>query len=373
MYREIINPILNHLPAEEMHVLVRQMLHYSESTPQTLKLLEFLFAYGRKRFSDPRLNVDLAGIKLDNPVMVGAGWDKKGVAVKALHQLGAAGVEVGSVLLYPQPGNPKPRQFTTPGGGVALNRLGFNSPGVEEVRKNLKRYADSNIPLGISIGKNKDIALENAPQVHALVADRLYDQASYFAINVSSPNTPGLRQLQDKGPLTDIVAAVNEVMELHWERRKPVFVKIAPELTFGAVDDVIQVAVDNGLAGIITSNTTIDEKLKEKYGWGGQMGGLSGNDPIFRRMSTRQIAHIRQEAPKTLAIIGVGGIHDGYTALEKIKAGANAVQIVTALRGEGLSVFGKINQYLFSEMELDGIKNINEWIGQETSIYLVKN
>jgi len=243
MYQEIIRPLLGKLDSETWHVRARDALHFAEATPITLKLLEQC-AYQRKRFCDERLQVTVGGITFDNPVVVGAGWDKAGRAIQALYTLGFAGVEVGSVLAQPQAGNPKPRQFML-SPGVALNRLGFNSPGMHVVAANLARYAKSGIPMGISLGKNKEVLAIDAPEAHAVVAECLYDYAAYFAINVSSPNTPGLRALQEKGPLTDIVQAVNNVMESRGER-KPLFVKIAPELSLEAVDDVIEVVLAHG-------------------------------------------------------------------------------------------------------------------------------
>lgn len=379
MYKEIIRPILDRLDSETWHDIARESLHLAESSPLTLKILE-QFTYERKRFTDERLRVVLGGsvlrqgsmltpdgVEFDNPLIVGAGWDKAGRAVKALWQLGFAGVEVGSVLAHPQPGNPKPRQFMLTS-DVALNRLGFNSPGMEAVAKNLDRYKGSEIPIGISIGKNRDVEEKDAPEAHAVVAKRLYDYPSYFAINVSSPNTPGLRKLQDKGPLTDIVQAVNETMD-EIGNRKPLFVKIAPELTNEAVDDVIEVVIDNGLTGIIATNTTEDAEIKAKYGerWRNATGGLSGNDEDYRKMSTEKIAHIYREAGDRLEIIGVGGIKDTETALEKIKAGAKLLQIVTAIRGEGTTVAGRINRGLVDYMEKEGIKNLSEIVGIEAS------
>src|SRR5579859_5537523 len=227
MYKKLIDPLLMRLDSEMWHTRAREALHLTESTPLTLKLLE-LFTDQQRRFADARLRVVVGGIELDNPVLVGAGWDKAGRAVKALYTLGFSGVEVGTVVAHPQEGNPKPRQFML-APGVTLNRLGFNSPGMEAVAHNLARYTGSGIPIGISLGKNKEVAPEDAPQAHATVAERLYPYAAYFAINVSSPNTPGLRALQDKKPLTDIVQAVNETLESRGGR-KPLFVKIAPEL-----------------------------------------------------------------------------------------------------------------------------------------------
>lgn len=362
MYKELVSPVLDRLDSETWHVRAREALRLAEVSPFTLKVLE-QFAYQKSRFMDERLRVVLGGVEFDNPLIVGAGWDKAGRAVKGLYTLGFSGVEVGSVLAYPQEGNPKPRQFMI-GPGVALNRLGFNSPGTDIVTNNLGRYKGSGIPIGISIGKNKDIPDRAAPEMHALVAKRLYQDAAYFVINVSSPNTPGLRQLQDKGPLTDIVQAVNEAMD-GIGQRKPLFVKIAPDLTNEAINDVIRVVADNNLTGIIATNTTIRSDLKAQYGekWKNAQGGLSGDDADFRKMATEKVAHIYRETGGMIEIIGVGGVKDASTALEKIRAGAKVVQVVTAIRSEGTNLAGKINSGLVNFLERDGISNITELIG----------
>ena len=365
MFKEFIDPVLMRLDSETWHTRAREALHLAEANPFTLKLLE-QFAYRHHRFTNERLNVVLlGGVELDNPVVVGAGWDKAGRAVKALYTLGFSGVEVGTVVAYPQEGNPKPRQFML-APGVTLNRLGFNSPGMEAVAHNLERYKESGIPIGISLGKNKEVPIEDAPQAHATVAERMYDYAAYFAINVSSPNTPGLRALQDKKPLTDIVQAVNETMD-RMGGRKPLFVKIAPELSRGAVDDVIDVVLDYGLTGIIATNTTIDPDIKARYGerWRNEAGGLSGDDADFRRMATEKVAHIYRETKGRIDIIGVGGVKDAQTALEKIKAGAKVVQVVAGIRGEGTALPGRINRGIVDYMEKEGIKNINELVGKD--------
>lgn len=364
MYKEFISPSLDKLDSETWHIRAREALHLAEATPFTLKLLE-QFAHQRERFTDQRLNVVLGGVELDNPVMVGAGWDKAGRAVQGLYTLGFSGVEVGSVLAYPQEGNPKPRQFML-GPGVALNRLGFNSSGMEVVAQNLERYSGSGIPVGISIGKNKDVKPKDTPEVHAMVAKRLYSDAAYFVVNVSSPNTPGLRELQDKEPLTDIVQAVNGTMD-KMGGRKPLFVKIAPDLTNDAVNDVIKVVADNELTGIIATNTTIRPDLKAQYGkqWRNEAGGLSGDNDEFRRMVTEKVSHIYRETGGKMEIIGIGGIKDTKTALEKIRAGAKIVQIVTAIRGEGTTLPGRINRGLAHYMDKEGIRDINEIVGSD--------
>jgi len=366
IYKDIISPFLDRRDSETWHDRARIALHLAEATPFTLKLLE-QFAYQRERFTDQRLRVVLGGVEFDNPLVVGAGWDKAGKSVRGLYTLGFAGVEVGSVLAYPQEGNPKPRQFVL-APGVALNRLGFNSPGMDAVAKNLERYRGSGIPIGISLGKNKDVELKDAPEAHAVVAKRLYHDAAYFVINVSSPNTPGLRELQDKAPLTDIVQAVNGAMD-EMGGRKPTFVKIAPDLTNEAVNDVIEVVADNGLTGIIATNTTIRADLKAQYGerWRNEAGGLSGDNEEFRRMATEKIAHIYRETGGQMEIVGIGGVKDVETALEKIKAGARVIQIVTAIRGEGTTLPGRINSGLVEWMDREGVGNISEIVGVDNS------
>jgi dihydroorotate dehydrogenase len=283
--------------------------------------------------------------------------------------MGFSGVEVGSVLALYQYGNIKPRQFMI-GPGVALNRLGFNTPkgGLAEVARNLEKYQGSKIPIGISIGKNREVSIQNAPLAHAIVASRLYEDAAYFVIDVSSPSTPGLRQLQDKAPLTDIVQAVNGAMDI-MGKRKPLFVKIAPDLENSAVDDVIEVVRDNRLTGIIATNTTINSDIKAQYGenWRDEMGGLSGDNEDYRKMATEKVRHIYSQTNGAIEIIGVGGVKDWVTALEKIKAGAKVVQVVTAIRGEGLAVASKINKGLVSYLEREGMANISDLVGVDNA------
>ncbi len=357
MYKSIIRPVLDKLDSETWHNVVREGMHITEASRVSLKLLEFIACSGN-RLVDEKLNVNLSGIKLENPLLIGAGWDKSGRAVKALHSIGFAGAEIGSVLEHAQPGNPQPRQFMI-NPGVCLNWLGFNSPGMKTVGYYLSRYKNTGIPLGISLGINKYIEPDDAPRANAVVAEYLDDYAAYFAINVSSPNTPGLRKLQGKDNLIDIVQSVSEVTD------KPVFVKIAPDLTNQAVDDVIKVVMDNGLAGIIATNTTNNPSIKAKYGseWENQDGGVSGDDGDFRMISTIKIEHIYKQVGDKIDIIGVGGIKDTETALEKIRAGAKALQIVTGLRGEGPSIAYKINYGLVKYMIDEGVDNLTELVG----------
>ncbi len=362
MYKTLMRPILDHLDSEKWHKNVKELLHYSEHSSATLKALE-IFANCGSRVKDEKLHVNLAGIEFENPLIVGAGWDKTGRAVEALHRIGFAGVEVGSVLEKPQYGNPKPRQHMI-NSEVCLNWLGFNSPGMQKVSENLSKYKNSNIPIGISLGINKNIKGKDAPRSHAVVAEKLYDLASYFAINVSSPNTPGLRKLQNRKKLEEIVSAVLGVVSEN-ETKKPIFVKIAPELTFDQIDDVIDLVLDKSIAGIIATNSTNNSEIRAKYGehWLKKPGGLSGNDYEYKKLSTKIISHIYKQAGKKLEIMGVGGVNDTESAIEKLRAGAKALQIVTGLRGEGLSVAGKINKGVLKFIQTNGLKDISELIG----------
>ncbi|MCZ6527849.1 MAG: quinone-dependent dihydroorotate dehydrogenase [Candidatus Dadabacteria bacterium] len=362
MYKEIIRPILNKFDSETFHDLARESLHLAELTPITLKLLELL-ADKHSRFEDKCLKTTLGGLELENPLIVGAGWDKAGRAVLGLWHIGFASVEVGSVLEYGQPGNPKPRLFMVTS-GVAINWLAFNSPGMDVVAKNLDKYKSTGIPIGISLGLNKDVDHRDAPKAYGTVAKRMYDYAGYFAINVSSPNTPGLRKLQEKERTVDIIKAVNQAMD-ECGARKPLFVKIAPDLSYEAVDEILEVALNHSVTGIIASNTTVNPDLKGKYGtrWKNSPGGLSGDDEDYRKMTTDMISHIYRQAGDKLDIIGVGGIKDSETALEKIKAGAKALQLVTAIRGEGTAVAGKINRGISAYIEREGVGSIEELVG----------
>ena len=262
MYKEIVRPILNKFDSETFHDLARESLHLAEISPFTLRLLEY-FTDKHERFRDPRLRTVAGGVEFENPLIVGAGWDKAGRAVAGLWHLGFAGVEVGSVLEFRQPGTPKPRLFMV-SDGTAVNWLGFNSPGVDVVKQNLKKYEGHPARIGISIGMNRDVPHDDSPRAHAVITEELSEEADYFAINISSPNTPGLRKLQEKGRTIDIIQAVKEAMR-KTGRTKPVFVKIAPDLTYEAVDDLIEVAVEHSIAGIIASNTTVNPEIKGKY------------------------------------------------------------------------------------------------------------
>ncbi len=320
---------------------------------------------------DQRLHRTVAGIEFENPLMVGAGWDKKGRAVLGLHALGFSGVEVGTVPLFPQPGNPRPRLWTDSTHSVGLNRLGFNTPGAEVVDKILanleERFEERRLPmpLGINVGLNKLASHKIAPELHALAARKLKPHASYIAVGLSSPNTPGLRQLQERGPLTEILTAVQEVLHED-EKPLPLFVKIAPDNMTELIHDIVEVAAECGAAGLIATNTTMSEKIKQKYGWEGEAGGVSGADGEYQWMAAvmvRLIYDIRKAAGKELEIIGVGGINSAETAIERLMAGASMLQVVTAIRQHKWHTAHHINEGMLSWIHKHGVKSLDEIVG----------
>lgn len=365
IYKTFLRPVLDRLDSETWHHNVKELMHVCELSGLTLRLLE-LAASGGSRFGNRRLAVTVAGIPFENPLIVGAGWDKTGRALRALYSIGFAGVEVGSVVERSQRGNPRPRQFmVTP--DVCLNSLGLNSPGMDVVLENLRWYGHLDMPVGINLGINSDVSHDDAPRAYAAVARKFRSDASYFAINVSSPNTPGLRKLQDGGRLKEIIRAVTESLVDSSGVGRPLFVKISPDLSIEAIDDLLGVVIDSGISGVIATNTSDNRALKRKYGakWEGLPGGISGNDSEYRSLSTSIISHIYRTVGGKLEIIGVGGVSDAASALEKLRAGAKALQVVTGLRGEGLSVANSINRGLLRFMDENGIKNLSEITGSD--------
>lgn len=387
MYKEVFRPTLdfldttNILPTEDAHVLANKLLHLAEYSPFALKVLERLCAYKGTRFFDERLRVNVGGVQLENFVMLGAGSDKLGITALAWYVLGVASPEFGAVLFAPQQGNPKKRQFVLSSEpGVIINRLGFNTPGVHAVVRNIQWYAKrlerykevlklGKIPLGFNVGINKEITPEEAPILYGVVVRILKPYASYITINVSSPNTPGLRSLQGKETLTAIVHRVNQVMDQSGGRI-PVFIKIS-EMPLGAVDDVIQVVVDEHLAGLVCINTTINPDIKAKYGerWRNEMGGLSGADPDYRKIVNTVIAHVYKQTQGAVPVIGVGGINGPSPAIETLRAGASAVQFVSGSREVGLTLPGRITRGAAEYLDKGGAKNISEIVGVDAGKY----
>lgn len=295
------------------------------------------------KLRDTRLKREVFGIKFDNPVGLAAGFDKDAKLFDELASFGFGFVEIGTVTPLPQDGNPKPRLFRLKEDNAIINRMGFNNEGIEATVARLRRKK-SNIIIGGNIGKNKVTPNERAVNDYEMCFEKLFPYVDYFAVNVSSPNTPGLRELQEKEPLTSLLKRLQE-LNSQKDKRKPILLKIAPDLTNKQLDDIILIVSETNIDGVIATNTTIDRsglkttKIRlESIG----NGGLSGK-PVKER-STEMIKYLSDKSNKAFPIIGVGGIHSAEDALEKLDAGATLVQVYTGFIYEGPSLVKRINK-----------------------------
>lgn len=290
----------------------------------------------------------VAGIKFPNPVGLGAGLDKDAKVTDEMACLGFGFIEIGTVTPKAQPGNEKTRAFRLPKDHALINRMGFNNEGAHAAALRLKSRKNHKLIIGGNIGKNKITPNEEAVKDYITCFHELYDQVDYFVVNVSSPNTPNLRELQDKEPLQNLLNTL-QVENKNQHIPKPVFLKIAPDLTDSQLDDIVQIVIETGIAGVVATNTTISrEGLSTDSAAVKQMGagGLSGK-PLTKR-STEVIHYLRQRLDKRIAIIGVGGIHSAEDAIEKLNAGADLIQIYTGFIYEGPALIKSINERLLS-------------------------
>ncbi|MGN6158900.1 MAG: quinone-dependent dihydroorotate dehydrogenase [Devosia sp.] len=307
----------------------------------------------------PELRTTLAGLELSNPVGMAAGFDKNGDVPRPLALMGFGMVEVGTVTPLPQSGNPKPRLFRIGGAEGVVNRMGFNNDGHDEV---YRRLSGVRVPaaLGVNIGANKASADFTADYAKGVA--RFARLADYLTVNVSSPNTPGLRDLQQEDALKRLLDAVLTV-RAKAPVRVPVFLKLAPDLDEAAMDGIARVIATTDLDGLIVSNTTITRDGVVGMENASEPGGLSGK-PLFE-LATRRLAQMRQRT--SLPIIGVGGIHSPETAIEKFRAGANAVQLYSALVFGGLDLLERIKRGLVAAVRKDGRRNIADLVGTGTA------
>lgn len=340
MYKILIRPILFLIDAERVHHIVFRMMKLTGKIPGVKALLRLLFTY-----NDPKLQRHLFGLTFQNPVGLAAGFDKDAKLTDELSTLGFGFIEIGTLTPKPQPGNDKPRLFRLPQDQALINRMGFNNGGVIAAADLLKKRKDKVI-IGGNIGKNKITLNENALDDYAHCVEALHPYVDYFVVNVSSPNTPGLRELQEKEPLRKLLADVKS-LSLSKPVPRPVLLKIAPDLTITQLDDIIEILKETKTDGVIATNTTIvrDGLLTSadtltKIG----NGGLSGK-PVTNR-SNEVIRYLRERLGKNYPIIGVGGIMSEVDAVEKIKAGADLVQIYTGFIYEGPGFVKRINKRL---------------------------
>ena len=319
----------------------------------------------RPAVDDARLVVTAFGLTFSNPIGVAPGLDKNALVPDALLRLGFGFVEVGTVTPRPQPGNPRPRVFRLQADQAIVNRLGFNSEGVDAVRARLAARAGRSGIVGANIGANKDSPDRGADYVTLIAA--LAPVVSYFAVNVSSPNTPGLRDLQQRAMLDDLLARAIEARDRTSAAagRKPVLLKIAPDLALADLDDVVAVARARGVDGMIVSNTTISRPAGLHDAAAAQSGGLSGR-PLFR-LSTRLLAETFVRAEGRFPLIGVGGIDSGAATFAKIKAGASLVQLYTGLVYRGLDLVAAIKADIADFMRLGRHDRLAEAVGRDAA------
>jgi dihydroorotate dehydrogenase len=324
-YERFVKPILFSLSAEAAHDLAIRNLRAASALPSGLRLLE--------RFKPPPKPKTVFGLTFPNPIGLAAGFDKNGVAIPAWAALGFGFVEVGTVTAKAQPGNPKPRIFRYPEQGALINRLGFNNDGAEIVAARLRELRESSrwpaIPVGINIGKSKITPLEEAVTDYLYSFRLLSPLADYIVLNVSSPNTPGLRSLQEHEALEQLLRAVREENQTSL---KPVLLKIAPDLSLSELEQIVATSEQNGISGIIATNTTLDHSSVPAAR--NQTGGLSGRP--LREKSTEFVRAITSRS--RLPVIASGGIFDAESAREKLEAGAQLLQVYTGYvyRGPGL-------------------------------------
>lgn len=340
MYRNFIQPLLFLLDAEKAHHFTFGLLKFLFKIPFVSLIFRKLYTY-----EHPSLEREVFGLRFKNPVGLAAGFDKNAVLVDELACLGFGFIEIGTVTPKPQIGNDKPRLFRLKKDQALINRMGFNNEGVKAAAEQLKRR-NSDILIGGNIGKNKLTPNEEAISDYMICFRELFDVVDYFVVNVSSPNTPGLRDLQEKEPLMRLLNTLQNANR-QLPSQKPILLKIAPDLSESQLDDIIEIVQTTHIAGVIATNTTIsreglliEKEVVSEIG----AGGLSGQ-PVKQR-STEVIRYLADKSNHSFPIIGVGGIASPEDALEKLQAGASLVQIYTGFIYEGPGLAAKINQGL---------------------------
>ena len=335
---QLIKPIFFKFDPEDVHYfVVKRLQWFHDKFPLGKTILRSSFDVNIKG-----LEREVFGIKFKNPVGLAAGFDKNGEYIEALSNLGFGFIEVGTVTPLPQPGNDKPRMFRLEEDSALINRMGFNNKGVDTLAERLRllRSKDSDIVVGGNIGKNKNTPNEDAVNDYIKCFDCLFDVVDYFVVNVSSPNTPGLRELQEKEPLMNLLNTLQQRNNKNGISR-PILLKIAPDLTHEQLDDIVEIVMQTGIAGVIATNTTIDRNglyTPEKVA--NEAGGLSGKPLTLR--STEVIRYLSDKSNKAFPIIGVGGIHSPQDAKDKLEAGASLIQLYTGFIYEGPAIVKRI-------------------------------
>jgi dihydroorotate dehydrogenase len=362
LYKKFIRPLLFMGDPENTHEKTLALL--AKMSPVD-GVLQRIFCV-----QDSRLSVRLGSLTFSNPVGLAGGFDKNAIAVRTIAGFGFGFIEIGAVTALAQPGNPKPRLYRLPDDEALINRLGFNNDGAAVIAERLKVLRSNGhalkIPLGINVGRSKIVETKDAFADFVSAFQQLYQYGDFFTLNVSSPNTPQLRDLQEKNLLQGLLRAIqeknNELARRFAHQPKPVLVKIAPDMDFFQADDIVEVALAENISGIIATNATAFLREKLKSG-SKEPGGLSGKP--LRALATDFVRHLYKTVGVRLPIIGVGGVFTAEDAYEKIKAGASAVQIYTGFIYEGPAVVKRINQGLIRLMERDGFHSISEAVGRQ--------
>jgi dihydroorotate dehydrogenase len=327
MYKLFIRPLLFQLDAEKAHYFTFDLIKFLFKIPFVPQIFKSIYQY-----ENPRLEREIWGLKFKNPIGLAAGFDKNAIITDEFSNLGFGFIEIGTITPKAQAGNDKPRLFRLRADEAIINRMGFNNDGVKVAVERLKKRK-SDILIGGNIGKNKLTPNENAVDDYMICFTELFDVVDYFVVNVSSPNTPNLRDLQEKEPLKKLLQTLQD-KNFSYPKPKPILLKIAPDLTDSQLMDIIEIVHETNIAGVIATNTTTSrdglasdpEIIKE-------MGGLSGK-PVSKR-STEVIRFLAEKSAKAFPIIGVGGIHSVEDAQEKLDAGADLIQLYTGFIYEG--------------------------------------
>ncbi len=337
MYKFIIRPLFFFFDPEKIHHFTFSFIRFINIIPLVSGLFKSLYLV-----EDKRLEKTLFGLTFKNPVGLAAGFDKDAKLFNELSKLGFGFIEIGTLTPKPQSGNPKKRLFRLKADEAIINRMGFNNGGVEDAVLRLKK--NKGVLIGGNIGKNKVTPNEDAVDDYKFCFEALFDYVDYFVVNVSSPNTPNLRALQDKEPLTKLLQVLKNENIKH-QSPKPILLKIAPDLTNEQLLDIIDIVKDTKIDGVIATNTTISREGLQSENKK-ETGGLSGK-PLTKR-STEVIRFLSRESNKAFPIIGVGGIHSAKDALEKLEAGADLIQLYTGFIYEGPALIKQINKALLN-------------------------